>query len=301
MNILARSKDATILKYNYENNESCQLPSYAMKWELSSSWEMKARPVGGQDQKLDQESSHRGQGFCARSASSTCQTEHFHSIHFVASYVLAQATHRHFHSSRKCCLALPLVFEYYKEDTSRPRVLRLFWRTGKTEKMKNQQRCRSRGVPIVLAICTLVGIANGFVPSARTLSTTSFVATPTSGRVLDVTCREGKTELNMFMGSDGGILGIGTPELFTILLVGYFVLGPSDLYKVTKEIGKFVQNVRKFSDEATSTLENSMESQLQLEEIRKAQRELNDAFSFRRSINVEEDSNPFEVNAQSPR
>lgn len=78
-------------------------------------------------------------------------------------------------------------------------------------------------------------------------------------------------------------------------------MGPSDLYKVTKEIGKFVQNIRTFSDEATSTLENSMESQLQLEEIRKAQRELNDAFSFRRSINVEADSSPFEVNAQSPR
>lgn len=44
-----------------------------------------------------------------------------------------------------------------------------------------------------------------------------------------------------------------------------------------------------------------MESQLQLEEIRKAQRELNDAFSFRRSINVEADSDPFAVNVQSPR
>ena len=84
-------------------------------------------------------------------------------------------------------------------------------------------------------------------------------------------------------------------------MVGYFVLGPSDLYKLTKEIGKFVQNIRTFSAEATSTIENSMESQLQLEEIRKAQRELNDAFNFRRSINVDAESEAFEVNAQSPR
>ena len=83
--------------------------------------------------------------------------------------------------------------------------------------------------------------------------------------------------------------------------MGYFVLGPSDLYKLTKEIGKFVQNFRTFTTEATATLENNMENQLQLEEIRKAQRELTDAFSFRRSINVEEDTDPFEVNAQSPR
>ena len=83
--------------------------------------------------------------------------------------------------------------------------------------------------------------------------------------------------------------------------MGYFVLGPSDLYKLVKEIGKFVQNFRTFTAEATSTLETNLESQLQLEEIRKAQRELNEAFSFRRSINVEADSDPFEVNAQSPR
>lgn len=78
-------------------------------------------------------------------------------------------------------------------------------------------------------------------------------------------------------------------------------MGPSDLYKVTKEIGKFVQNFRTFSADATATIENNLESQLQLEEIRKAQRELNDAFSFRRSINVDADSEAFEVNAQSPR
>lgn len=83
--------------------------------------------------------------------------------------------------------------------------------------------------------------------------------------------------------------------------MGYFVLGPSDLYKLTKEIGKFVQNFRTFTTEATASLENNFESQLQLEEIRKAQRELNEAFSFRRSINVEADTDPFEVNAKSPR
>lgn len=103
------------------------------------------------------------------------------------------------------------------------------------------------------------------------------------------------------MGSDGGILGIGTPELFTILLVGYFVLGPSDLFKLTKEIGKFVQNFQTFASEATKTFETNMESQLQLEEIRKAQRELNDAFSFRRTINVDDESDPFSVTNQSPR
>ena len=62
--------------------------------------------------------------------------------------------------------------------------------------------------------------------------------------------------------------------------MGYFVLGPSDLYKLVKEIGKFIQNIRTMGTDLTTTFENNMESQLQLEELRKAQRELNDAFSF---------------------
>lgn len=88
---------------------------------------------------------------------------------------------------------------------------------------------------------------------------------------------------------------------FTVLLVGYFVLGPSDLYKLTKEIGKFVQNIRTLGDDLTTTLETNMESQLQLEEIRKAQRELNDAFSFRRSINTDDTGDAFSTTVDSPR
>ena len=85
--------------------------------------------------------------------------------------------------------------------------------------------------------------------------------------------------------------------------MGYFVLGPSDLYKLTKEIGKTYQHFRTFTTEATASLEKSLESNFQLEEIRKAQRDLNEAFSFRRSINVDADADTdlFEVNAKSER
>jgi hypothetical protein len=67
------------------------------------------------------------------------------------------------------------------------------------------------------------------------------------------------------------------------------------LYKLVKEIGKFIQNVRTMGTDLTTSFENNMESQLQLNELRKAQRELNDAFSFRRSINA----NPYEDEAFS--
>ena len=84
-----------------------------------------------------------------------------------------------------------------------------------------------------------------------------------------------------------------------IVLVGYFVLGPSDLYKLVKQIGAFVQNIQTLGSDLSTTFENNMESTLQLEEIRKAQRELNDAFSFRRTINVDADSDAFSVQAGS--
>ena len=106
------------------------------------------------------------------------------------------------------------------------------------------------------------------------------------------------TSLNV-LGSDGGILGVGAPEIATILLVGYFVLGPSELYKLVKEIGKFVQNFRSLSTEATKSFESTMENQLELTELRKAQAELNDAFSFRRSINTDEMADAFEGNSFS--
>ncbi len=62
---------------------------------------------------------------------------------------------------------------------------------------------------------------------------------------------------------------------------------------MTKEIGKFIQSFRTLSSEASKSFESSMESQLELQELRKAQSELNNAFSFRRSINVDQESEAF--------
>jgi Sec-independent protein translocase protein TatA len=87
---------------------------------------------------------------------------------------------------------------------------------------------------------------------------------------------------------------VGAPEIAVTLLVGYFVLGPSDLYKLVKEIGKFIQNVRTLGTEAAKSFEGTMEDQLELTELRKAQSELNAAFGFRRSINTDEYASPFD-------
>lgn len=106
------------------------------------------------------------------------------------------------------------------------------------------------------------------------------------------TSRSSSTSLNF--GGDSGILGVGAPEIAVTVIVGYFVLGPSDLYKLVKEIGKFIQNFRTLGAEAATAFEGTMENQLELTEIRKAQAELTDAFSFRRSINTDEFNDPFD-------
>ncbi|GMI38311.1 hypothetical protein TrCOL_g2817 [Triparma columacea] len=105
----------------------------------------------------------------------------------------------------------------------------------------------------------------------------------------EVTITRKSTELASFLGSDGGILGVGAPELVVVVLIGYFVLGPQELYKLTKEIGKFISSFRAVGTEATKAFTDNMETQIAMDEIRQARDELNDAFSFRRSINWEEE------------
>jgi hypothetical protein len=107
----------------------------------------------------------------------------------------------------------------------------------------------------------------------------------TAERRLSKANNRANTSLAMFLGQDAGFLGVGAPEIATIVLVGYFVLGPTELYKIVKDIGKFITNIRTVGAEATASFEGAMENQLALNEIRKAQLELTDAFSFRRSIN----------------
>lgn len=68
---------------------------------------------------------------------------------------------------------------------------------------------------VIVALALLAtNCTEAFVPSAqRRLATNS----PESGHgkpnVMDVAVRKMETQLDMFMGSDGGILGIGTPEV----------------------------------------------------------------------------------------
>lgn len=84
--------------------------------------------------------------------------------------------------------------------------------------------------------------------------------------------------------SGGGILGVGTPEIIVVCAVGYFLLGPSELYKLAKEIGKLVAQARQALADSAAEWQNTMDEQFEFQElndVRAAAQELQEAFNFR--------------------
>ncbi|EWM20869.1 hypothetical protein Naga_100787g1, partial [Nannochloropsis gaditana] len=57
------------------------------------------------------------------------------------------------------------------------------------------------------------------------------------------------------------LLNVGTPEAALILLVGYFVLGPQDLYRVAKEVGQLLSNLQTAGSDAWKVFQEAMEAE----------------------------------------
>lgn len=63
---------------------------------------------------------------------------------------------------------------------------------------------------------------------------------------------------------DSTILGIGGPELFVILAVGYFALGPVELFKLTKAAGVLVGQLKDIGLGTATNLGNIMNDQVRM-------------------------------------
>ncbi|CAM9144498.1 unnamed protein product [Laminaria digitata] len=68
--------------------------------------------------------------------------------------------------------------------------------------------------------------------------------------------------MGMLLGFDDTILGVGAPEVFIILAVGYFVLGPVELFKLTKQAGVLVGQLRDLGLGTVTNLGNIMDEQI---------------------------------------
>ena len=84
----------------------------------------------------------------------------------------------------------------------------------------------------------------------------------------------------------GGVLGVGTPEVLVVAAVGYFLLGPEELFKLSKEIGKVVAQVRTYVTDSAAEWQSTFNDELDFKEVKEIQaaaQELQEAFNFRSS------------------
>ena len=80
-------------------------------------------------------------------------------------------------------------------------------------------------------------------------------------------------------------MGVGTPEVLVIAAVGYFLLGPEELYRLSKEIGKIVGQAREYVTKSAAEWQATLDGETfefkEVKEIQAAAQELQDAFNFR--------------------
>ncbi len=70
-----------------------------------------------------------------------------------------------------------------------------------------------------------------------------------------------------FTGGSDPFLGIGGPEIVVILMMGYFLLGPKELYHLIKQVGKFIGHFRGMSTNLTTSLEKIVKHQTDMIEL----------------------------------
>ena len=57
------------------------------------------------------------------------------------------------------------------------------------------------------------------------------------------------------------MFGIGTGEILVILLVALLVLGPNEIPKVAKTIGKTIKDINRFKDELRQSVDTEFEQE----------------------------------------
>ncbi|CAM9252577.1 unnamed protein product [Chrysoparadoxa australica] len=66
----------------------------------------------------------------------------------------------------------------------------------------------------------------------------------------------------MLFGPQENFFGVGGPELAVVLIVGYFVLGPTELYRVSKQAGQFLGSLKDIGLGTVTNFQSIMETQL---------------------------------------
>eukprot|EP00188_Purpureofilum_apyrenoidigerum_P002711 Plantae.Rhodophyta-Purpureofilum_apyrenoidigerum.ctg27765.p1 GENE.Plantae.Rhodophyta-Purpureofilum_apyrenoidigerum.ctg27765~~Plantae.Rhodophyta-Purpureofilum_apyrenoidigerum.ctg27765.p1 ORF type:complete len:303 (-),score=83.78 Plantae.Rhodophyta-Purpureofilum_apyrenoidigerum.ctg27765:503-1384(-) len=96
----------------------------------------------------------------------------------------------------------------------------------------------------------------GFTTSLQSRSLSRGVGALAPRRPVRVSTRRSRVSMS-FAG--GGFLGVGPAEVIVVVIVGWFVLGPKELLKVSRELGLFLGSLRQQADSAKKTLTEALE------------------------------------------
>ena len=145
--------------------------------------------------------------------------------------------------------------------------------------------------PLVAVVLPLLGLADAFAPRPSNVFAPRALTRPSplGGRAA---CRGQRSARRRAKGasgplmfySGGGILGVGTPELVVIGAVGYFLLGPTEMYRLAKETGKLVNNVRNILNDSATQWRETLDNELafkEIQELKQSAQELQEAFTWR--------------------
>lgn len=101
-------------------------------------------------------------------------------------------------------------------------------------------------------------------------------------------------------------MSIGLGEIFVILLVAFFVVGPEDLPKIARTLAIWVKKIRTTMKELTTSFENELELEKVKKdvgtlssEVEKAQQEVFKQASEAKIL-VKEQTNPLKENIVTP-
>ena len=121
---------------------------------------------------------------------------------------------------------------------------------------------RNRLVALMPLMLALVTRADGFARPPNL----SRIAAPPPRRP---SCAPRQRYNAPLMFYQGGVLGVGTPEVLVIAAVGYFLLGPEELYRLSKEIGKVVGQAREYVTKSAAEWQATLDGEtFEFKEVR---------------------------------
>jgi Sec-independent protein translocase protein TatA len=140
----------------------------------------------------------------------------------------------------------------------------------------------ARGILHVLAAIALYAPAvTGFSTGARSalLQRTQLHVRPSQCRVA---LRSAPAAVQMGLpgfplGGGGGFLNVGTPELIVIGGLAWLLLGPKELFRLSREAGILIGNLRKLGTDAADQFRDAIESEMVMDEIEVEKRAIEDS------------------------